>query len=63
MKQTITIENYNSKYFPYIAKWKVGKVTHSDVFVRKEYAIEHMKARFRDASIVDKTIANEDKQK
>lgn len=60
MKQTITIENYNSKYFPYIARWKVGKVTHSDVFVRKEYAIEHMKARFRNASIVDKTIANED---
>lgn len=61
MKQTITIENYKSKYFPYIAKWKCGSVEHSDVFVRKEYAIEHMKARFKSANIVDKTIENEEK--
>lgn len=59
MKQTITIENYNSKYFPYIAKWTIGKVTHSDVFVRKEYAIQNMRARFKYAKIVDKTCSQD----
>lgn len=62
MKQTITIENYNSKYFPYIARWKTNGATYSDVFVRKEYAIEHMKARFKNAKIVDKTIANNEEE-
>ena len=55
----ITIENYKSKHFPIIARWKSGKVEHSDVFVRKEYAIEHMKARFKDCEIIDKTIEKE----
>ena len=58
MKQ-IVIENYKSKHFPYIARWKSGKVEHWDVFVRKEYAIEHMKARFKDCKIIDKTIDKE----
>jgi hypothetical protein len=57
--KTVVIENYKSKYFPYIATWKSGKVIHSDVFVRKEYAIEHMRARFRDCKIIDKTVEKE----
>lgn len=55
----ITIENYKSKHFPIIARWKSGKVEHSDVFVRKEYAIQHMKARFKDCVIIDKTTDKE----
>ena len=55
----VVIENYNSKHFPIIARWKSGKVEHSDVFVRKEYAIEHMKARFKNCEIIDKTTEKE----
>lgn len=55
----ITIENYKSKHFPIIARWKSGTVEHSDVFVRKEYAIQHMKARFKDCVIIDKTEEKE----
>ena len=55
----ITITNYKSKYFPYMATWKSGKVIHSDVYVRKEYAIKDMKARFKDCKIIDKTVENE----
>lgn len=57
--KTVTIENYKSKHFPIIATWKSGKVEHSDVFVRKEYAIQHMKARFKDCVIIDKTEGKE----
>ena len=57
--KTITIENYKSKHFPFIATWKSGKTIHSDVFVRKEYAIEHMKARFKGCKIIDKTADKE----
>lgn len=55
----ITIENYKSKHFPYIARWKSGKVENSDVFVRKEYAIQHMKERFKNCEIIDKTTDKE----
>lgn len=57
--KVITIENYKSKHFPIIARWKSGTVEHSDVFVRKEYAIEHMKARFKGCKIIDKTEGKE----
>lgn len=55
----VTIENYKSKHFPIIARWKSGKVEHSDVFVRKEYAIQHMKERFKNCEIIDKTEEKE----
>ncbi len=57
--KVITIENYKSKYFPIIATWKSGKTIHSDVFVRKEYAIQHMRERFKDCKIIDKTEEKE----
>lgn len=57
--KTVTIENYPSKHFPIIARWKSGSVEKSDVFVRKEYAIQHMKAKFKDVKIVDKTVEKE----
>ena len=57
--KVITIENYKSKHFPIIATWKSGKTIHSDVFVRKEFAIQHMKERFKDCKIIDKTIDKE----
>lgn len=55
----ITIENYKSKHFPIIARWKSGTVEHSAVFVRKEYAIQHMRERFKDCKIIDKTMDKE----
>lgn len=61
--KTVTIENYKSKHFPIIARWKSGSVEHSDVFVRKEYAIQHMKARFKDCKIIDKTEGKESEVK
>lgn len=57
--KVITIENYKSKHFPIIATWKSGKTIHSDVFVRKEYAIQHMRERFKDCKIIDKTEGKE----
>ena len=51
----ITIENYKSKRFPFIAVYRCGKTVKEEVFVRKEFAIERMKARYKKCKIIDKT--------
>lgn len=63
MKCTVTITNYPSPCYPYKFDWKFDGSSYrrSEVFADKELAMAYAKALYSNTSIVDKTIADEQK--
>lgn len=52
---TIILKNYNSKFFPVMATWKIGSVDYSGVFTDANEAINYLIGRFGRVEIIDKT--------
>ena len=50
---TVTLERYDSKFFPVMIKWKVGQVEHRNVFETNERAINYCAARFGKLKVID----------